>query len=177
MYAKIENDQIVKYPISNIHQELPNISFPEDMTNVHLPEGYVKVHYTPSPAYNPDTHKVKPSDPVFNGEVWEQGYTVEPLSMAELETRLLAFKADAIDKTQRKLDTFAKTRGYDNILSACSYATSTIAKFQKEGQYCVEARDATWTKLYEILAGIEAGQPIPTFIDIEQQLPVLQWIE
>lgn len=85
--------------------------------------------------------------------------------------------AECVDRTQKRLDDFARSRGYDNILSACTYATSTVPKFQKEGQYCVEARDATWAKLYEILAEVEAGtRPMPSgFADVEPLLPPLEW--
>ena len=57
---------------------------------------------------------------------------------------------------QEHLDAFARTRNYDGILSAATYASSTVPKFQAEGQYAVEARDATWAKCYEILAAVEA---------------------
>lgn len=79
--------------------------------------------------------------------------------------------------TQQRLDAFAKTRNYDGILSACTYASSTVPKFQAEGQYCVEARDATWAKLYAMLAEVEAGtRPMPTgYADIEGELPPLAW--
>lgn len=86
-------------------------------------------------------------------------------------------KAECIAGTQRRLDTFAQTRGYDGILSACTYATSTVDKFRNEGTYCVEARDATWSKAYEILAEVEAGtRPMPSgYPDIEPDLPPLVW--
>jgi hypothetical protein len=86
-------------------------------------------------------------------------------------------KAKCIAGTQNRLDTFAQTRGYDGILSACTYATSTVDKFRNEGTYCVEARDATWTKAYEILAEVEAGtRPMPSgYPDIEPDLPPLVW--
>ena len=56
-------------------------------------------------------------------------------------------------------------------------ATSTNAKFQAEGQYGVEARDATWAKLYVIMGEVEAGtRPMPkSFLDVEPYLPVLEW--
>lgn len=77
---------------------------------------------------------------------------------------------------QQHLDNFARTRGYDNILSACTYATSVNPKFAAEGQYAVEARDATWAKCYEILAAVEAGsRPIPTLDELLAELPVLTW--
>lgn len=79
--------------------------------------------------------------------------------------------------TQKRLDDFARTRNYDGILSLCTYATSTNPTFAKEGQYGVNMRDATWAKLYEMLAEVEAGiRPVPTgYVDIEAELPVLGW--
>ena len=77
---------------------------------------------------------------------------------------------------QRRLDTFFQTRGYDGILSAATYATSTVLKFQAEGQYAVEARDATWAKCYEILAAVEGGtSPMPTEAELLAELPALGW--
>lgn len=78
---------------------------------------------------------------------------------------------------QLRLDTFAGTRNYDSILSACTYATSTVAKFKTEGQACVNLRDATWAAAYDVLSKVQAGQrPMPTGIaDIEADLPALVW--
>ena len=77
---------------------------------------------------------------------------------------------------QQHLDTFARTRNYDGILSAATYATSTVPKFAAEGQYAVETRDATWTKFYEILAAVEAGsRPMPTLDELLAELPKLVW--
>ena len=77
---------------------------------------------------------------------------------------------------QQHLDAFAQTRNYDGIMSACTYATSTVPKFATEGQYAVEARDATWAKCYEILAAVEAGsRPMPTLDELPDELPALVW--
>ena len=77
---------------------------------------------------------------------------------------------------QKRLDTFAHTRGYDGILSACTYATSGNLRFSKEGQYCVTARDATWAKCYEIMDAVQTGtRPMPTLEEIMLELPVLAW--
>jgi hypothetical protein len=77
---------------------------------------------------------------------------------------------------QKHLDDFARTRGYDGILSAATYATSTVPKFKAEGQYAVEARDATWAKCYEVLAAVESGsRPMPTLDELLAELPVLTW--
>lgn len=78
---------------------------------------------------------------------------------------------------QKRLDDFAKTRGYDGILSACTYATDTDHKFNTEGQYCVAARGSTWRKLHEIMNEVEQGiRPMPSgYPDIEPELPELAW--
>jgi len=87
--------------------------------------------------------------------------------------RLIAEYKDAI---QKHLDAFARTRGYNNIMSACTYATSTAPKLAAEGQYAIEARDATWAKFYEVLAAAEAGsRPMPTLDELLVELPVLVW--
>ncbi len=96
--------------------------------------------------------------------------TRPPKSREELQ-------AEVVQATQQRLDDFARTRNYDGILSLCTYATSTVPKFKAEGQYGVTARDATWAKLYEILAEVDAGnRPMPNgFSDIEPELPALVW--
>lgn len=84
---------------------------------------------------------------------------------------------DITIKTQQRLDDFAMTRKYDNILSACTYATSSIQKFKVEGQYCVDMRDNTWNYLYQMLADVLGDErPMPSgYIDIESELPELVW--
>lgn len=78
---------------------------------------------------------------------------------------------------QQRLDDFARQRNYDSILSACTYATSAVAKFKTEGQACVNLRDATWAAAYNILAEVQAGdRPMPASIaDIEADLPAAVW--
>lgn len=86
-------------------------------------------------------------------------------------------KNEIIKKVQERLDIFAKTREYDGILSACSYATSTIEKFSIEGQFCVQLRDNTWKKIYSIFDEIENGDrqmPI-SYNEIEEELPIAEW--
>lgn len=78
---------------------------------------------------------------------------------------------------QQRLDDFARQRNYDSILSACTYATSTVVKLKAEGQACVNLRDATWAAAYDILAQVQGGiRQMPNSIaDIEADLPVLEW--
>lgn len=107
-----------------------------------------------------------------------------PMSEAEVALHLNPpptqeeIQASFTASIQARLDTFARTRGYDGILSACTYATSVVPRFQQEGQRAVELRDATWNAAYAILDEVLAQQrPMPTSIgDIEQDLPVLGWL-
>ena len=76
-----------------------------------------------------------------------------------------------------RLNLFAKTRGYDDIVTACSYANSTVTKFVNEAQYCISVRDNTWSVLFSIIADCENNiRPIPlSYEEIESELPTLTW--
>lgn len=82
-----------------------------------------------------------------------------------------------VSAIQQRLDSFARTRNYDGILSACTYASSTVARFQAEGQFAVALRDQTWAAAYDLLMQVQAGtRPMPEGIsDIEPDLPALEW--
>lgn len=125
------------------------------------------------------TSTQKYGDPIWqvNGASVERSYPVVAKTPEELAADQQALIDSITAQTQQRLDDFASTRNYDGILSLCTYATSTVQKFQVEGQYGVEARDATWAKLYEIMAEVEAGtRPMPaSYADIEGDLPVLAW--
>jgi hypothetical protein len=82
-------------------------------------------------------------------------------------------KARILDATQAALDAFARSRNYDGILSACTYATDPNPIFSAEGQYCVALRGQTWAALYQMLTEVEAGtRAAPSgFGDIAGELP------
>ena len=88
----------------------------------------------------------------------------------EIEAQLQKQMTDAV---QYALDAFAKTRGYDGIMSACSYSNSTDAQFKLEADYCIQLRDTTWRMGYAILAEVKAGtRPIPSVEELIAELPV-----
>lgn len=77
---------------------------------------------------------------------------------------------------QAYLDKAAKERGYDGILSLCSYTTSTDLTFAAEGQAGVNFRDAVWRKCYEVLAAVEAGVRLaPSEAELLFELPAMVW--
>lgn len=77
-------------------------------------------------------------------------------------------------EVQLRLDAMAKQKGYDNIVSVCSYATSK--KRAAEAQHAVDVRDAAWDKCYEILDEVIAGtRPVPTLEEVLAELPSMAW--
>ena len=116
----------------------------------------------------------------------ENGNYVQTWKLVEQETGIMQeppkldinMVIDGINRvTQRKLDLFARTRGYDSILSATSYANSKVEQFRTDALRAIELRDETWQKLYEITEKIRSGErEVPrTYDEIESELPVLEW--
>lgn len=86
-------------------------------------------------------------------------------------------QAQVTAATQDRLDAFARTRGYDSILSAATYDGDPSPRLAAEGAYAKSARSATWETLYAYMAEVLAGNaPMPAgFEDVEPLLPVLEW--
>lgn len=86
MYAQVENNQIVEWPIVDLRRRFPNISFPVEIKDSHLPEGIVAVVSMPVPAFDAQTQKpVQESVPSFRNGRWELGYVVEPQTPQEIQ--------------------------------------------------------------------------------------------
>jgi len=84
-YALIENGSIAKYPLSEISIKSlhPNTSFPVPFE---APDGYVKVHQVDPPTFD-HTKNLIEADPVNDGGVWTQAWTVVDASQAEINAR------------------------------------------------------------------------------------------
>ena len=92
------------------------------------------------------------------------------------EEFLASTKSRLTAAIQSMLDETAQERGYDNILSLCTYATSPTAKFAAEGQAGISWRDEVWAKGYAILADVESGaRAIPTESELLSELPSFVW--
>lgn len=168
------------YPLTenDIRALLPTTSFGQPFSP---PEPYAWVFPTPAPAHDAVTHFVREIAPELVEGNYEQRWEVYALSQEQAAANQAAFNRtrfnQIVAQAQARLDAFARTRNYDGILSLCTYATSPTAKFAAEGQYGVEARDATWAALYAMLAEVQAGtRPMPSgFADVEPELPELAW--
>lgn len=181
MYVLAKNGVIVKHPytITDLKRACPEISFAVRPADDDLAKYDVYRVYETSPPEASGSQVVESADPAFNAQNnrWEQSWSIRDKTVQEIEDELAKARERIVETTQERLDVFAKTRNYDGILSLCTYASSANPKFRQEGLYGVEARDATWAKLYEILAEVEAGtRPVPSgYNDIEPELPALQW--
>lgn len=81
-----------------------------------------------------------------------------------------------IVSVQGHLDGKARKRNYDGILSACTYATSTVPKFAAEGQACVAWRDQVWSACYHILDEVQSGaRSAPSIAELLAELPEMVW--
>lgn len=170
-----------EYPISeqDIRNLFPNTSFPQVFSP---PEEYSFVFPTPTPSYDILTQYCIEDTPIFtNKNVWEQQWVLIDLDLEQIsinqETNRLQVQQSIEQQTQQRLDNFAKTRGYDSITTCCTYAISPNLQFKSEAEYCVSARDATWTTVYQIFKDVEDNlRTLPTsFAEIESELPTLQW--
>lgn len=115
-------------------------------------------------------------------------YTERITLLPKLDPRRILFEArqeisnpkaiiqEVTRHVQNMLDNFARTRGYDNIVSASSYANSTVAQFAAEAARCITLRDQCWATCYTIMEDVKAGKrPMPTVEQIIDELPQLTW--
>lgn len=183
MHAKINPQtlEVLEFPIYELRAYLREMSLPEDLTNNNtLPAGFVHVNEaTTFPIYNPITYKLDDGTPTCVDGVWTMVFKPVEMTQEEQNGAALMMQQMVINGAQQYLDNFAQTKTYDNILSACTYATSSVPKFRTEGQYCVDARDQVWSALNTLLEEVMAGtKPIPkSFDEVVSLLPVLSWPE
>lgn len=168
------------YPVSEaaIKQQYPNTSFPVPFV---APEEYEWVFPAPQPSFDGNTQAVREITPIKIGQQWQQQWEVYALDPQTVEQNRIEEKQrienEIVVNAQKRLDVFAQTRGYDNVLSLCTYATSGNQKFAVEGQYGVQMRDETWLKVYDVFAEVESGvRTLPSgYAEIEPELPPLTW--
>lgn len=166
IYLYKDGNVITEQDFRMLHK---NISFPnilnEEIVNSY---GYLVVDRHPQPGDTELETAVADKKVVNNRYV--EGWKYIP----KTEEQIIQTFTSVI---QSKLDEFARTRGYDNIFTACTYITSPNTKFALEAQDCVDLRDAMWAQCYQILAEVKANiRPMPVSIDaLLAELPVLVW--
>jgi hypothetical protein len=69
---------------------------------------------------------------------------------------------------QAWLDSEAAKLGYDNALSLCTYADSTVPKFYEEAREGIKRRDFAWSRGYEMLA--TPPEVLPSVAELVDQI-------
>lgn len=86
----------------------------------------------------------------------------------------------AVQAVQNRLDSVARERNYDSMLSLATYANSEVPRFRQEALLGIQWRDNCWTALYALEASIERGEiirPQTAQEAITQALEVLPHLE
>ena len=112
----------------------------------------------------------------YDGQLYRAGEAPQKSPEEQQAEAQAAMQAEFTNAIQQRLDAFAQERGYDNIMSACSYFGSGNARFKAEADRAIQLRDDTWAICYAILAAVLAGErAVPTLEEIVSELPALTW--
>lgn len=106
MFALIKNGQVVKYPYSlaNLRTDNPAISFPKNPSDSILAEfDMVRIFFSTQPQIDQNTQALSEGTPVFNGERWDQTWTVRELTSDEIQERFDSYAAAVRSDRNQKL--------------------------------------------------------------------------
>lgn len=102
--------------------------------------------------------------------------TEAELEAAWAEIQNATIQSQLTAAVQAHMDTKAREKGYDGILSAVSYADdATVPQFQKEGKAYRSWRGAVWQYCYAQVAAVLSGErEAPTAEQLIAELPALE---
>lgn len=124
MFARIENDQVVEYPIPSLIERFPNSSLPADLTNdAGLPDGYVYVHSAKIPDFNRGTHKAVHYPPTKQDGKWIQNWQIEPFTPEELVNHRTDIEITAKNRRLKALRDSDWTQLADSPADKAAWAT------------------------------------------------------
>ena len=193
IFARIEDGQVVQYPMT--YDDINERNTPNDVyyqcffsdddsplipslservtekltivgTSVYVSKTLVKKTITDMFTYLYDIATV----------INEEG--VVSIDRSKVSTDVYLAFEDAIKaEVQKKLDDFAREKGYDDLRSASAYTNSNIEVYRTESIRACELRDLTWYTLYVYFNDVITGvRDLPvTWNDIAQNLPELTW--
>lgn len=193
IFARIEDGQVVQYPMT--YNDINERNTPNDVyyqcffsdddapltpslseyitekltiigTSVYVSKTLVKKTITDMFTYLHDIAAVTNEEGVVS------------IDRSKVSTDLYLAFEDAIKaEVQKKLDDFAREKGYDDLRSACTYTNSSIEVYRTESIRACELRDLTWYTLYVYFNDVVTGvRDLPvSWNDIAQNLPELTW--
>lgn len=129
MYAIVQANQVVEFPIINIRHRFPNVSFPADILDRHLPTGVVRVSIGAHPQYNPATHKVVQRQlPELSNSKWQTVFDVVPLSNAEIAERNIQAREAAKQTRQEAVEALTVTTQAGNTFDGNEDAQNRMSR-------------------------------------------------
>lgn len=123
MYARIENNQVAEWPIVNIYQRLPQVSFSEPINHANLPDGFVYVAPPAMPEYNPASQSLVLNAPAMVDGSWKQVYSVVDLSSEQLQSNVDSAASAARNTRDAKLSASDWTQVADAPVDQAAWAT------------------------------------------------------
>lgn len=156
--------KLTEYGSLEILTVVPGVTNPLPETKKRYAEshGYLPVKYTDSP-----------------GEWYSSKFVAEPGHIVQAWTEWPAEEKIPViqGNVQVLLDSTAAERNYDNIFTALTYLESKNPKFAAEAAALRDWRDDMWTKCYEYLAKVEAGEIIipDNWEAVKAELPAFEW--
>ena len=153
-----------------------------DVSNFHtLPDdtlatyGWYPYIHTWPPSYDKATEQLVQNFSFDGTNVTTSWQTIPltPEELADIAKQTIKSLGQAV---KDHLDATVRIRDYDSIISACTYATSSVDHYRDDGLACVNWRDAVWLEVYMIMAEVEAGtRPVPSIESLIAELPELVW--
>jgi hypothetical protein len=123
MYIRFENNAAVEWPIMNLFQRFPDISFPETIAAESLPDGIAQLYTGTSPVFDKTTQKLELQTPTLIDSRWVQTYVVVSLSETEIAQRREVAAISARKKRNDMLTTSDWTQLADAPVDKAAWAT------------------------------------------------------
>lgn len=123
--------------------------------------------------FAPDMVFAEVADDAEEGWDWDGEKAVKPIEPQPTTDELKRMFTLVV---QEHLDKTVQARGYDNIVSCCSYVASSDPVFAAEAQAAVVWRDKVWRYCYTQLDLILSGQrELPGIADFITELEAINW--
>ena len=168
MFIKEVNGEAIDYSLGKLKRDNPQVSFPASIPMETLASYGV---YEVSEQAKPTTDSL--SKDYVSELVKQNGAYVQRWNLVDLPLEVA--KRNFERALTKELDEFARTKGYDNIMSASTYAAG--GRYAIEGRRALDLRSDYWHVAGQILQAVEAGQrAMPESLeDIRGELPTLSW--
>ena len=178
-FVKVEKESLFVYhSFTELRKEYSHISFPPTPNIEFLKT--LNIYPLVYPENKPDiTYKQKLVESIpINKEgqfiEWGIEWIVVEASEQEQLDALNHIKMEIGFYLNDLLDRYAANKGYDGILSLCSYSDSQYEPFRLEAQEGIRVRDVTWKKAIEFIETLQKEERVFNGVsDIDPLIPDL----